>query len=137
MPHVGSPAEGSGVGEHAAGAGEVLGQPHDRLAVLVRHDLADGSLRSRRLALDPGGDGAQSDQPQELLLDVQVSQPLTMWPENIIGTSSEIRAHYIAAIIKANDGNYDDLIAMHRQFADANHMLLLFCQNDKCISHFL
>jgi Fic-DOC domain mobile mystery protein B len=45
-------------------------------------------------------------------------QPLTKWPENIIGTSSEIRAQYIAAIINANDGDYGDLVAMHRQFAE-------------------
>jgi Fic-DOC domain mobile mystery protein B len=46
-------------------------------------------------------------------------QPLTLWPEKTIGASSEVRERYIAAIIKANDGDYDDIIAMHRQYAEA------------------
>jgi Fic-DOC domain mobile mystery protein B len=43
-------------------------------------------------------------------------QPLVEWPENIIGTESEIRAAYIAAIKKADAGEYDDLIAIHRRY---------------------
>ncbi len=45
-------------------------------------------------------------------------QPLILWPERVIGTSSEIRGAYIAAIIKANGGDYEELIALHRQFAE-------------------
>jgi Fic-DOC domain mobile mystery protein B len=45
-------------------------------------------------------------------------QPLTLWPEKVIGRSSEIRGVYINAIIRANDGDYDDLIALHRQYAE-------------------
>jgi Fic-DOC domain mobile mystery protein B len=45
-------------------------------------------------------------------------QPVTRWPEKVIGTTSEVRAHYMAAIIKADGGELDDLIAMHREFAE-------------------
>jgi Fic-DOC domain mobile mystery protein B len=44
-------------------------------------------------------------------------QALTLWPETTIGASSEIRAEYIAAIVKADAGDYSELIAMHRRFA--------------------
>lgn len=47
-------------------------------------------------------------------------QPLPIWPETLIGATSEIRAQYIAAIIKVDGGGYDDLIAMHGQFAESN-----------------
>lgn len=45
-------------------------------------------------------------------------QPLTLWPEKVIGAASEVRAQYIAAIIKANGGECDALIALHRQFTE-------------------
>ncbi|WP_425616189.1 mobile mystery protein B [Anatilimnocola sp. NA78] len=47
-------------------------------------------------------------------------QPLTLWPETMIGATSEARAAYIAAIKQADEGNYNDLIAMHRQYAEAS-----------------
>lgn len=51
------------VGQHPAGAGEVLGQAHEPLPVLVGDDLADRRLRARVLSLDPGRDRAEPDQP--------------------------------------------------------------------------
>lgn len=45
-------------------------------------------------------------------------QPLTLWPEKMIGTSSEVRERYLAAIIQANEGNYNPLIELHREFAE-------------------
>jgi Fic-DOC domain mobile mystery protein B len=48
----------------------------------------------------------------------QNRQPLTLWPEKVIGATSEARAQYLAAIVKADAGDYADLIAMHRQFAE-------------------
>ena len=45
-------------------------------------------------------------------------QPLTFWPEAVIGTQSEVRAEYISAIKKADGGHYDDLIAMHQRFSE-------------------
>src|SRR5438094_8251558 len=69
-------AERSGAGEHSRGAGEVLGQTHDPLPVLVGEGLADRRLRPRRPALHRGGDRAQPDQPQQLGLDVELRQAL-------------------------------------------------------------
>jgi Fic-DOC domain mobile mystery protein B len=45
-------------------------------------------------------------------------QPLTLWPEHVIGATSEARARYLEAIKKADGGEYEDLIAMHREFAE-------------------
>ena len=45
-------------------------------------------------------------------------QPLTMWPETAIGTASEVRVQYIDAIVKADVGEYRDLIQMHRKFVE-------------------
>jgi Fic-DOC domain mobile mystery protein B len=44
--------------------------------------------------------------------------PLTMWPEEVIGTESTIRAQYLAAIKRADDLEYSDLISMHKQFSE-------------------
>ena len=41
--------------------------------------------------------------------------PLVDWPERIIGTESDIRAAYIAAIRKADDGDLEALIDLHRR----------------------
>ena len=46
-------------------------------------------------------------------------QPLTLWPEQVIGATSTVRDRYISAIIKADGGDYGDLIAMHEQFAES------------------
>jgi Fic-DOC domain mobile mystery protein B len=46
-------------------------------------------------------------------------QPLTLWPEQVIGATSEARARYLEAIRKADRGEYDELIAMHREFAES------------------
>lgn len=45
-------------------------------------------------------------------------QPLTIWPETVIGSTSVARTEYIAAVVKADGGEYDDLVAMHRQFSE-------------------
>ncbi len=45
-------------------------------------------------------------------------QPITQWPEEVIGTSSVVRQEYISAIKKADDSDLDDLIAMHTRFSD-------------------
>ena len=44
-------------------------------------------------------------------------QPLTLWPEKVVGAASEIRTQYLAAIKAADTGDYDALLAMHRQYA--------------------
>lgn len=41
---------------------------------------------------------------------------LTEWPEETIGTQSTIRVQYLAAIKKADEGDYDALTELHRQF---------------------
>lgn len=45
-------------------------------------------------------------------------QPLTLWPEKTIGTSSAVREQYLAAIVQADSGDYVPLLAMHRMFAE-------------------
>ena len=64
------------IDQHRPRTGQVLGQAHDPLAVLVGQDLADRRLRPRLLPLDAGGDGAQADQAQDLRLDVEGGEPL-------------------------------------------------------------
>lgn len=43
--------------------------------------------------------------------------PIVNWPEDTIGQTSVIRKDYIAAIKKADAGDYSDLIAMHETYA--------------------
>lgn len=66
----------------------------------------------------PNGNGRWSRMLANIWLK-QNRQPLTKWPEKVIGTESEVRDRYIAAIVKADTGDYDELIAMHREFAEA------------------
>src|SRR5687768_3160850 len=70
---VGTPRTG---GEHALGAAQVLGQPHDVLPVLVGQRLAHRRFRARLLPLHGGADRPQADEPQHLGLHVQPGQPL-------------------------------------------------------------
>ena len=44
--------------------------------------------------------------------------PLTMWPENVIGTESPVRNDYLAAVKKADDFDYSELISMHERFSE-------------------
>jgi Fic family protein len=67
----------------------------------------------------PNGNGRWSRMLANIWLK-RNRQPLTKWPEKVIGTESEIRDRYLAAIIKADGGDYSDLIALHREFADAS-----------------
>jgi Fic-DOC domain mobile mystery protein B len=45
-------------------------------------------------------------------------QPTTSWPETVIGGKSVIRSRYIAAIKSADDGDYGELIKLHREFVE-------------------
>lgn len=42
--------------------------------------------------------------------------PITDWPEKTIGESSEIRDEYISAIRRADEGDYEALIELHRRY---------------------
>jgi hypothetical protein len=43
-------------------------------------------------------------------------QPITEWPEETIGTTSVVRAEYIAAIRAADHGDEGPLADLHRRF---------------------
>jgi Fic-DOC domain mobile mystery protein B len=45
-------------------------------------------------------------------------QPLTEWPEEVIGETSVIRDEYLTAIRAADSGDYIPLIEMHRRYAE-------------------
>src|SRR5687768_6403933 len=68
--------ERTAIGEHALGAGQVLGQLHELLPVLVGEQLADRRLGAGRLPLHGGGDRAQANEPEDLGLDVERSETL-------------------------------------------------------------
>ena len=42
-------------------------------------------------------------------------QPVTVWPEETIGTTSMIRDEYLAAIRAADEGEDGPLIELHRR----------------------
>ena len=42
--------------------------------------------------------------------------PVIDWPERLIGTDSPARNDYIAALEAADQGNFEPLIAMHRDY---------------------
>lgn len=44
-------------------------------------------------------------------------QPHTQWPEAAIGATSVLRTAYIAAILKADEGDYGHLIDLHRRYS--------------------
>ena len=46
-------------------------------------------------------------------------QPLTLWPEATVGAVSVARDEYLAAIRKADQGDYEPLKKLHRRFAEA------------------
>ena len=45
-------------------------------------------------------------------------QPLTEWPEEVIGETSVIRDEYLTAIHAADSGDYAPLIELHRRYAE-------------------
>jgi Fic-DOC domain mobile mystery protein B len=44
-------------------------------------------------------------------------EPIIEWPEELMGTSSVIRARYLDAIRAADRGEYEGLLALHREHA--------------------
>ena len=44
-------------------------------------------------------------------------QPLTEWPEEVIGETSVIRDEYLTAVQAADSGDYAPLIDLHRRYA--------------------
>lgn len=44
--------------------------------------------------------------------------PITVWPEETIGTVSTIRDEYLEAIKSADEGQFNLLISLHRRFSD-------------------
>jgi Fic-DOC domain mobile mystery protein B len=44
--------------------------------------------------------------------------PPTEWPEATVGTESVIRAEYIAAIKRADDGDYGPLLDLHQRYTE-------------------
>jgi len=44
--------------------------------------------------------------------------PVTIWPEDTIGSISTIREEYLNAIRDADNGRFDPLIELHRRFAE-------------------
>jgi Fic-DOC domain mobile mystery protein B len=65
----------------------------------------------------PNGNGRWARMMANIWLKLH-RKPVTIWPENAIGATSEVRAQYIAAIVKADGGELDDLISMHRKFSE-------------------
>ena len=49
----------------------------------------------------------------------QNAEPITEWPESIIGTQSEIRDAYIKAIKLADKGKYDPLFALQSRYTNS------------------
>jgi Fic-DOC domain mobile mystery protein B len=45
--------------------------------------------------------------------------PLTLWPEEVIGTQSVVRAEYLDAIKAADRGDYEPLTDLHKRFTAA------------------
>lgn len=46
------------------------------------------------------------------------SHPIIDWPEAVIGTASEIRGEYIAAIKAADGGDFDPLLKIHELYVE-------------------
>ncbi|HSG73023.1 MAG TPA: Fic family protein, partial [Planctomycetaceae bacterium] len=44
--------------------------------------------------------------------------PITVWPEETVGSVSEIRDEYIEAVRDADNGQFEPLIELHRKFLD-------------------
>src|SRR4029450_6684145 len=65
-PHPGLTAQRTRGAEHPRRAGEVLGQVHEALTVLIGEDLADRALGAGGAPLDGGADRPQPEQAQQL-----------------------------------------------------------------------
>jgi Fic-DOC domain mobile mystery protein B len=102
----------------------------EQLAALL-HDLACWSsfgidlveqsarLHHRAVLIHPflNGNGRWA----RLLANIWLKQnraTIVAWPERTIEQTSEIRSRYIAAIRSADSSDYDELIALHREFQE-------------------
>lgn len=77
-------------------------------AVLLHH-------RAVHIHPFPNGNGRWSRMLANIWLKLHRHAP-TEWPEETIGTLSKIRDQYLAAIRKADEGDYDVLTELHRLF---------------------
>ncbi len=63
----------------------------------------------------PNGNGRWSRLLANMWLKLH-KQPLTEWPEEVIGATSVIREEYLAAVRAADSGDYAPLIELHRRY---------------------
>jgi Fic-DOC domain mobile mystery protein B len=63
----------------------------------------------------PNGNGRWSRLLANIWLKLH-KQPLTDWPEDVIGATSLIRDEYLAAVRKADGGDFATLIGLHRKY---------------------
>jgi Fic-DOC domain mobile mystery protein B len=45
-------------------------------------------------------------------------EPIVAWPDAVLGTASEVREEYLAAVKTADRGDYSALTELHRRFAE-------------------
>ena len=64
----------------------------------------------------PNGNGRWSRLLANIWLKLH-KQPLTDWPEEVIGSTSLIRDEYLAAVRAADEGDDTRLIDLHRRFS--------------------
>jgi Fic-DOC domain mobile mystery protein B len=66
----------------------------------------------------PNGNGRWSRMLANIWLRLN-GQPYTRWPEEAVGEASPVRGEYIAAIKEADNGDYEPLVSLHKQFTPA------------------
>jgi Fic-DOC domain mobile mystery protein B len=83
------------------------------------HDLLSQStwLHHRAVQIHPfkNGNGRWSRLLANIWLKLN-RHPLTVWPEQKIGSVSIVRGEYIKAVQAADAGDYEPLLAMHRMY---------------------
>lgn len=74
-------------------------------------------LHHRAVFIHPflNGNGRWARMLANIWLKLHGSQP-TVWPEDVIGAESTIRAAYLTAIKQADEGDYEPLLALHREY---------------------
>jgi Fic-DOC domain mobile mystery protein B len=77
-------------------------------------------LHHRAVAIHPfyNGNGRWSRMLANIWLNLH-KHPVTMWPEEVIGGASVVRAEYLAAIKQADEGDYTALTQLHQRFTSA------------------
>lgn len=83
------------------------------------YDIIERAARLHHRAVQihpfPNGNGRWSRMLANIMLKQDGSSP-TLWPENTVGSSSDVRDEYLAAVRAADKFDFGPLVKLHQRF---------------------